>query len=381
MWQNRSPHRHSNELQSTATSIKSEPHDKTTRSSRTTSEHDENHFEPEHDGHSLKSNDDSKNESNDKKHHHHHHHHHHHKSHKRHKTKHDLTVNGDRYVNRHPHEPDETTRSLCSSTKHPTITSMSDLAKQRIKTEPIPLSNAFPFPSHFDPKLFPLPSFAPFAPPSHPGPFPNPYDHSLMMANRYYSGHYPRDLPMLPPSRPPSRSLPHPFSMKDNHPDPSASMEKMFEKFYPGVLPSYLAAAASAAAAASSGNSNSPGSSLNMKMHGTPPTGPDHPLWPHREAFHRQFMAASNKRSSTKSPLFDSNTKPPSNHAGQSPSDRRHASSNSNTDLPNTGSTPTGHPLYLAPVIVTEFHQVRPAALLIDTHVACCSPSLASAQS
>jgi hypothetical protein len=97
-------------------------------------------------------------------------------------------------------------------------------------------------------------------------------------------------------------------------------------------------------------------------MHGASPNGPDHPLWPHREALQRQFLAASNKRSSTKSPLFDSNTKLPPNHSGPSPTDhhhhhRHHSSSTSNTDIPNS-TTPTGHPLYLAPVIVTEFHQV-----------------------
>jgi len=99
MWQNISPNKNSNDHQSTAT-IKSEPIDRTNRSSRTTSEHDENHLDIEHNQNSTissqKSNDDIKIESNEKKHHHHHHHHHHHKSHKRHKTKHDLNVNGDR---------------------------------------------------------------------------------------------------------------------------------------------------------------------------------------------------------------------------------------------------------------------------------------------
>jgi hypothetical protein len=246
-----------------------------------------------------------------------------------------------------------------SSSKHATITSMSDLAKQHIKNEPIPFPPSFNFPPHFDPKLFPLPSFTPFAappPPPHPSPFPGSYDHSLMLANRLYGGQYPRDFPMPPPQRPPSRSLQHPFSLKENHPDSPASMEKMFEKYYPGVLPSYL----SAAAAAASTNSNSPASSLNVKMHGASPNGPDHLSWPQREALQRQFLAASNKRSSTKSPLFDSNTKQSSNHSGPSPTDhhhRRHSSSTSNTDIPNS-TTPTGHPLYLAPVIVTEFHQV-----------------------
>jgi len=236
---------------------------------------------------------------------------------------------------------------------------MSDLAKQHIKSEPIPLPPSFNFPPHFDPRLFSLPSYAPFAAPHPPpSPFPGPYDHPLMLASRLYGGQYPRDLPM---GRPPSRSLQHSFPLKENHSDPSISMEKMFEKYYPGVLPSYLAAAASAAAAAST-NSNSPGSSLNVKMHGASPNGPDHPLWPHREALQRQFLAASNKQSSTKSPLFDSNTKLPPNHSGPSPTDhhhhhRHHSSSNSNTDIPNS-TTPTGHPLYLAPVIVTEFHQV-----------------------
>ncbi len=93
MWQNISPNKNSNDRQS-ITTIKSEPIDKTT------SEHDENHFDNEHNQHSTassqKSNDDIKIESHEKK-HHHHHHHHHHKSHKRHKTKHDLSVNGDRY--------------------------------------------------------------------------------------------------------------------------------------------------------------------------------------------------------------------------------------------------------------------------------------------
>jgi hypothetical protein len=234
---------------------------------------------------------------------------------------------------------------------------MSDLAKQHhIKNEPIPLPPPFSFPPHFDPKLFPLPSYAPFAPPPPP-PFPGSYDHPLMLASGLYGGQYPRDFPI---PRPPSRSLQHSFPLKENHSDPSTSMEKMFERIYPGVLPSYLAAASAAAAAST--NSNSPVSSLNVKMHGASPNGPDHPLWPHREALQRQFLAASNKPSSTKSPLFDSNTKLPSNHSGPSPTDhhhhhRRHSSSTSNTDIPNS-TTPTGPPLYLAPVIVTEFHQV-----------------------
>jgi hypothetical protein len=237
---------------------------------------------------------------------------------------------------------------------------MSDLAKQHIKNEPMSLPPSFNFPSHFDPKLFPLPNFTPFAHPAPPSPqFPGAYDHSLMLASRLYGNQYQRDLPMHPPHQPLSRSLQHPFSLKENHPD--LSMEKMFEKFYPGVLPSYLAAAASAAAAASSTNSHSPVSSLNIKMHGASPNGPDHHLWAHRDAYQRQFLAASNKRSSTKSPLFDTNTKLPSNHSGQSPTDhhhhRRHTSSTPNTEIPNA-TTPTGHPLYLAPVIVTEFHQV-----------------------
>jgi hypothetical protein len=171
---------------------------------------------------------------------------------------------------------------------------MSDLAKQHIKHEPIPFQPTFNFPPHFDPKLFPLPSFSPFAPHPPSASFPGSYDHSLMLASRLYGSQYPRDFPMAPPPRPPSRSLQHAFSLRENHPDPSISMEKMFEKYYPGVLPSYLAAAASAAAAAST-NSNSPGSSLNVKMHGAPSNGPDHPLWSHREALQRQFLAASNQ--------------------------------------------------------------------------------------
>lgn len=237
---------------------------------------------------------------------------------------------------------------------------MSDLAKQHIKHEPIPLPAQFNFPPQFDPKLFHLPSYAPFGPPHlPPSPFPGSYDHSLMLAGRLYGGQYPRDLPM---HRPPSRSLQHSFPLKENHSDSSSSMEKMFEKYYPGVLPSYLAAASAAAAAST--NNNSPGSSLNVKMHGASPNGPDHPLWSHREALQRQFLAASNKQSSTKSPLFDSNSKLPPNHSGPSPNDHHHhhhhrrtSSSTSNTDIPNP-TTPTGHPLYLAPVIVTEFHQV-----------------------
>ncbi len=237
---------------------------------------------------------------------------------------------------------------------------MSDLAKQHIKHESIPFPPPFHFPPHLDPKLFSLPSYPPFAPPPHPSSFPGSYDHQLMLASRLYAGQYPRDILMPPPPRPASRSLQHPFSLKENHPDSSTSMEKMLEKYYPGVLPSYLAAASAAAAAST--NSNSPVSSLNVKMHGASPNGPDHSLWSHREALQRQFLAASNKQTSTKSPLFDSNTKIPSNHSGPSPTDhhhhhRRHSSSTSNPDIPNP-TTPTGHPLYLAPVIVTEFHQV-----------------------
>ena len=90
MWQNTSPNKNP------MASIKSEP---TNRSSRTTSEHDENQFDIEHKHNSTtssqKSTDDIKIESSERK---HHHHHHHHKSHKRHKTKHDLSINGDRYI-------------------------------------------------------------------------------------------------------------------------------------------------------------------------------------------------------------------------------------------------------------------------------------------
>jgi hypothetical protein len=100
MWQNLSPNKNASDRQS-MTTIKSEPIDRTNRSSRTTSEHDEHPFDIEHNQNSIlssqKSHDDLKIESNEKK-HHHHHHHHHHKSHKRHKTKHDLSVNGDRYA-------------------------------------------------------------------------------------------------------------------------------------------------------------------------------------------------------------------------------------------------------------------------------------------
>ncbi|CAF1091313.1 unnamed protein product [Rotaria sordida] len=356
MWQNTSPNKNSNDRSSSittippTTTIKTEPIDQT---NRTTSEHEENHIDNEQNQNSItssallqKSKDDIKIiEPNNEKKHHHHHHHHHHKSHKRHKTKHDLSINGD------------------SSNKHPTITSMSDLAKQHIKHEPISLPSSLNFPPHFDPKLFPMPSFTPFPhpPPQSQSPFPGSYDQSLMLASRLYSGQYPRDLLMPPPSRPPSRSLQHPFSLKDNISD--TTMEKMFEKYYPGVLPSYLAAAASAAAAVSS-NSNSPVSSLNVKMHGTSPNGPDHPLWSHRESLQRQYLSTTNKQSSTKSPLFDTNTKLSSNHSSTSPIDnnhhhhhhRRHSSSTSNTDISNS-TTPSNHPLYLAPVIVTEFHQ------------------------
>ncbi len=98
MWQNLSPNKNSTDRPS-MTTIKSEPTDRTNRPSRTTSEHDENHFDIEHNQNSIissrKSIDDIRIESNEKK-HHHHHHHHHHKSHKRHKTKHDLSINGDR---------------------------------------------------------------------------------------------------------------------------------------------------------------------------------------------------------------------------------------------------------------------------------------------
>ena len=237
---------------------------------------------------------------------------------------------------------------------------MSDLAKQHMKNESMSLPPSFNFQPSFDPKLFPLPTYPHFATP-HPPPtsmppsFPGSFDHPFMFASRLYGGPYPRDLPMPPPPRPPSRSLQHPFSLKENHPE---SMEKMLEKYYPGVLPGYLAAAAAAA----STSSNSPVSSLNIKMHGASPNGPDHSLWSHREALQRQFLAASNKSTPTKSPLFDSNSKLPPNHPGPSPTDhhhhhRRHSSSTSMNDIPNS-TTPTGHPLYLAPVIVTEFHQV-----------------------
>lgn len=345
VWQNHSPNK--SERQS-LTTIKTEPKD---RSHRTTSEHDENHFDNrEHSTtSSQKSSDDMKSDSNERK-HHHHHHHYHHKSHKRHKTNHDLSVNGD------------------GSTKHPTITSMSDLAKQQIKHESMSIPPPFNFPPQFDSKLFSLPSYSPFAVPHPPPPlppshaFPGSFDPSLMLASRLYGSQYPRDLPMPPPpipsARPPSRSLQNPFSLKENH-----SMEKMFEKFYPGVLPGYLAAAASAAAAASTNSSNSPVSSMNIKMHGASPNGPDHPLWSHRDALQRQFSSPSTKSTSMKSPLFDSTSKLSSNHPTSSPTDhhhhhhhRRHSSSTSNPDLPNP-TTPTGPPLYLAPVIVTEFHQ------------------------
>lgn len=91
MWQNVSPSKNSNDRLSST--IKSEPIDQT---NRTLSEHGENRTDNEQSLHSStstqKSKDDVKNESSDKK----HHHHHHHKSHKRHKTKHDLSINGDR---------------------------------------------------------------------------------------------------------------------------------------------------------------------------------------------------------------------------------------------------------------------------------------------
>lgn len=241
---------------------------------------------------------------------------------------------------------------------------MSDLAKQHIKHESLSMAHSLNFPPQFDPKLFSMSPFTPFGPhvpPPTSTPFPAPYDPSLMLASRLYGSQYSRDLlmppPPPPPARPPSRSLQHPFSIKDHQQD--TSMEKMFEKYYPGVLPGYLAAAASAAAAASS-NSNSPVSSLNAKMHGNSPNGPDHPLWSHREALQRQYLSTPNKPPSTKSPIFDSNTKLPSNHSSPSPVSHhhgRHSSSSSNPDIPPT-TTPSSHPLYLAPVIVTEFHQV-----------------------
>lgn len=93
MWQNHSPSKTSNDRQ--LTTVKNEPTDPT---NRTTSEHEDNHFDIEHNQNSLTSSssqiskDDSKIESAEKK----HHHHHHHKSHKRHKTKHDLSANCDR---------------------------------------------------------------------------------------------------------------------------------------------------------------------------------------------------------------------------------------------------------------------------------------------
>ena len=240
---------------------------------------------------------------------------------------------------------------------------MSDLAKQHVKNEQIPLPSTLHFPSHCDPRFFPLPSFAPFPPPPHLLPsFLGPYDHSLMLSNRHYGSQYLRDVSMPPPPRPPSRSLQHSFPSKENQPDPSASMENMLEKYYPGVLPSYLAAAASAAAAATTTHNNSSVSSLNVKMHGTSATSTDHhSLWSHREALQRQLLAASNKPNSTKSPIFDPNTKLSSNYSGSSSSSsdnhRHHNSSNSSTDISNSTSA-SNHPLYLAPVIVTEFHQV-----------------------
>ena len=95
MWQNSSPNKNSFDRPS-LTTVKTEP---TSRSSRTTSEHDESQFDinyiPNSTISSRKSTDDIKSESYDKKHRHHHHHQHHH--HKRHKTKHDFSVNGDRY--------------------------------------------------------------------------------------------------------------------------------------------------------------------------------------------------------------------------------------------------------------------------------------------
>lgn len=255
-----------------------------------------------------------------------------------------------------------------SSNKHSTITSTPDFTKQQIKKEPLSLTPTFPFSNHFDPKLFPMPPFPPFATPAAPHSLPNPYSHpydpSLMLSGRLYGGPYPRDLPHMPPasmqsSRPPSRSLTHPYAMKDNHAESATSMEKMFEKFYPGVLPGYLAAAASAAAAASvSTNSNSSVASLNLKMHGASANGPDHSHWSQRETYQRQFMNSSGKPDSTKSAIFDNNSKLPPNHQNQSPVDRRHSSSHSTNDLPSATSTPSGHPLYLAPVIFAEYHQV-----------------------
>ena len=214
---------------------------------------------------------------------------------------------------------------------------MSDLAKQHIKHESMPMPPSFPFPSHFDPKLFHLPPYPPYHPSSSS--HPPSYDPSLMLAGRLYAGQYPRDLPMPPPPPPSSRSHPH-------APESSVSMEKMFEKFYPGVLPSYLAAAAA----------SSPMSSLNMKLPGSSANGAEHSLWPHREAYQRQYLAGSTTKGNPgKSTLFESTnpSKLSSNHVSPSPLDRQHNSSNP------PPSTPTGHPLYLAPVIVTEFHQVK----------------------
>ena len=262
---------------------------------------------------------------------------------------------------------------------------MSDLTRQQIKNEPISIPPPFQFPPHFDPKSFPLPTYPSFAPAGiHPSgvSFPSPYDPALMLAGRLYGGPYPRDLSLMPPplqpGRPPSRSLCHPFSIKDNHSDSSTSMEKMLEKLYPGVLPSYLAAATSAAAA--SANSSSPISSLNVRMHGASPNGSDHSLWSHRENYQRQYLNSSTKQSSMKSPLFENNSKSlPNNHPAQSPVDRRQSSSHSTNEPSNGSNSSTGHPLYLAPVIVTEFHQV----IIIDLyfkHIWVCI-HLASAQS
>ena len=98
MWHNISPNKNSNDYSSTST-VQSKPIDEANHPSRVISEHDEHHFDIKQHRNSTtssqKSNDDMKIESNDKK-RHHHHHHHHHKSHKRHKTKHDLSANGDR---------------------------------------------------------------------------------------------------------------------------------------------------------------------------------------------------------------------------------------------------------------------------------------------
>ena len=94
MWSTKTPH----DLPATKTS-KNESN--TEKSHRTTSEHDDTqptkHDQSPTPISSQKSIDESKCDTQEKK-HHHHHHHHHHKAHKRHKTKHDLTINGDRYI-------------------------------------------------------------------------------------------------------------------------------------------------------------------------------------------------------------------------------------------------------------------------------------------